>query len=388
MRQARDFYTSMNGLWASELMAGAQSLVDQIIYAFLGQDWGIFNWMLTGIVSVVQTVAQAMVNVIFPGAPGAIDYLTAAPEALADVAGNIATTLVMMQGQRRYIQYTFIPQVQAYDISVSYTLYYQLRSLAYSLYYGALNALYASVNGLYSYIGQEVSYLTHYLVSVQNALYSYIGQIYNILSGAIAQAVVNANARMDNLNLRMTQYVNSVENELKDSISTLRFEMIAAIAAASALITDVVIPGAFAVFKLEQTAEIAAGMDVLYPIAAAQIDKTALQFALTAPQVAARALDVPPEAVPGIGGMAEALTAATVFATSVQASACAPLFNKLHQFADDTAELDGVVATVILAGMVTAMVAAPEESATAVADVLAGPLNAFGTSALSLIGLG
>lgn len=388
MRQPRDLYTTMNGLFAVQLMAALQTIVDLVLNGLGGQDWGVFDWIRQSLLSAVLDITQSIVATMFPGAPGASDYLIAAPEALADVAGNIATTLVEMQAQRRYVQYQFIPAVQAYDIGVSYGLFYQLSNTVYSLYYSTINALYSNVGALYGYINREVSYLSSYVAAVQQSLYVYIGRVYDTLVSALNQAVVNANNRMDALNIGMRHYVDSVASDLRDAIDTAKLELTLAIGALGTFISVVEIPGALAAFKVEQTAEIAAGMDVLYPVAAASVDKAALEFALSLPQVSARALDVPPEAVPGIGGMAEALTAATVFETAVTSNACAPLWTKLHEFADDTAELDGVVSTVLLAGLVTAMTLAPEATATVVADVIAGPLNDMGTRALSLIGLG
>lgn len=388
MRQPRDLYTTMNGLFSVQLMAALQTIVDLILTGVGGQDWGIFNWIRDGLQTAILDITQSIVAVMFPGAPGAADYLIAAPEALADVAGNIATTLVEMQAQRRYVQYQFIPAVQAYDISVSYGLFNQLSNTVYGLYYSVVNALYSNVSALYGYINRETSFLSSYVSAVQESLSVYIGRVYDVLAAALNQAVIAVNNRMDELNIGMRHYVDSLAGQLRDAITTAKLELTLAIGALGVFISTVEIPGALATFKLEQTAEIAAGLDVLYPVAAVSIDKAALQFALSLPQVSARALDVPPEAVPGVGGMAEALASATVFETAVTASACAPLWTKLNEFADDTAELDGVVSTVLLAGLVTAMATAPEQTATVVADAIAGPLNDIGVSALNLIGLG
>lgn len=387
MRQPRDLYTTMNGLFSVQLMAALQTIVDLILIGLGGQNWGFFDFIRQSIFSVILDVTQSIVATMFPGAPGAGDYLIAAPEALADVAGNTATTLVEMQGQRRWIQYTYIPQVSSMDQNLSWSLYYDVRGTAFQLYYALLASLYASVNALYAYIGQQTALLTRYIESVQNAAFGYTRDVYNALLAYARDINTTLTQLIDQTRRDTLAYVDQVRSDLQDNIDTLAFTTAAALAAAVAWITGVEIPGAIAAFKLEQTAEIAAGMDVLYPVAAASVDKAALQFALTLPLVSARALDVPPEAVPGVGGMAEALTAVSVFETAVTSNACAPIWTKLHEFADDTAELDGVVATVLLAGMVTAMVGAPEETATVVADALAGPLNDIAVQALSLVGL-
>lgn len=388
MRQPRDLYTTMNGLFSVQLMAALQTIVDLIFRGLSTVSWGVFDWIRQSLYAILTDVTNSIVATMFPGAPGAADYLITGPESLADVAGNIATTLVEMQYQRRYVQYTYIPAVSAQDQAVSWQVYWLNYNLSYNLYNQAIGALYGAVNSLYAYISGQVRYLTNYIVAVDNQALSYTTSVYNALSAALNNAVITVDNRMDGIRNQIVSYINSIESSLRDSIDATRLAAAAALAAAVAWITGVEIPGAIFAFKLEQTAEIAAGMDVLYPVAAASIDKAALQLATTLPLVSARALDVPPEAVPGVGGMAEALTAATVFETAVTSNACAPLWTKLHEFADDTAELDGVVSTVLLAGLVTAMVTAPEETATVIADAIAGPLNDMGTQALSLIGLG
>lgn len=388
MRQPRDAYTTANGLWSFLAMAGAQNLIDQVYQALGGQHWGVFNWILDGLRTAVLDIARTLVDWTFPGAPGSIDYLTAAPEALADAVGNIATTLVMMRDQRRWIEFTFIPEVQQVDWARMADYYQANRNLAYQLYYQAVNYTTASVNSIDTYVNAQVNYLTRQMNADLNESLNFTSQVYQLLSNALNLAVITANNRMDLLNNRMTQYVNSVRDALNGSISNLRIATVAAIAALGAFLTGVYIPGAFAAFKVEQTAEIAAGMDVGYPLAAASIDKTALQLAPTLPLVSARVLDVPPEAIPGIGGMAEALTAAAAFEAAVSSNACAPLWTKLHEFADDTAELDGIAGTVLLGALVTAMVTAPHDTAAVIADTIAGPLNDIGVEALGLIGLG
>jgi hypothetical protein len=388
MREPRDFNTSMNGVWSSVLMAGAQALVDNISRALGAGSWGFLSFLPNTLRSILDDVSRSVINSTFPGAPGAVDYFTAGPEAMANAVGVIATTLVEMQYQRRYLQNTLIPQAISTSENLSWSLYYTVRSLAYSLYNSAIGDITGSVNALYASLASDVAYLSRYIGQVQSGDLAYAKSLYQAALAALAQAVVTADARMDALNARMTTFVTGIRDALQSSITTLRLEAFAAIAAATAYITVVAIPGALAAYTELTIAQIALGMDILWPIAARQITHTAEQFIVGLPLVAARALDVPPEAVPGIGGLAEALASATVFATAVQDQACAPLWTQLHQFGEDTAELDGVVATVLLAGLVTAMVTAPVDTAAGIADAIAGPLNDMGVAVLSLIGLG
>lgn len=369
------------------MMAGIQYVMDGVHNAINQQQWWPFNWLKDNVNAIIDDLLRWIVGGIFPGAPGSIDYFTSGPEALVYMSGAIYDTLAFFHMQRRYIQYTLIPQQIDSVVNLAWSLATSAERYAQSLYYDALNALYASVNSIYSYIGAEVRYLSDALTSGFGTVYAYIHGVQSSILDTVARDVAGLNATINQLRQSLTSFIVQVRDDAAHNLTIAKAEAAAALAAAVAFIIGVVIPGALVAFKAEQTAEIAVGMDALWPLAAGSIDKTALQLALTLPLVSARALDVPPEAIPGIGGMAEALAAGAVFEAAVSSNACAPLWTKLHEFADDTAELEGLVGTVLLGGMVAAMVTAPEDAAAVIADSVAGPLNEAATAVLSLIGL-
>lgn len=387
MRRPADFQTSLYGFFAASLMASVQYVVDGIYAAIDRQNWWPINWLKDDVEQVLDDALQWIIGGIFPGAPGSIDYFTSGPEALVYMSGAIYDTLSFFHMQRQYIQYTLIPS-QIYQVeNLVWSLYYGSEDYSRSLYYQALNALYSGINSVYSYIGSEVNYLTNVIDSGFSTVYAYVHNVQSSLLDTIARDVATLNLTISQLRQSLTSFITQVRDDAAHNLAVAKVEAAAALAAAVTWITAVVIPGAFAAYTVEMTALIAAGMDVLWPVAASSIDSTALQLATTLPLVSARALDVPPEALPGIGGMAEALAAEAAFVTAVQSNACAPLWTKMHEFADDTAELDGLVSTVLLTGMVAAMVSAPVDTAAAIADTVAGPLNDAAQAVLSLIGL-
>lgn len=387
MRQPRDFQTTMNGLWSAEMMGGIQYTMQGIYDSLNRQDWGPFGFIKNGILQIADDFLLWIANRMYPGAPGSVDWLTAGPEALADVAGTAATTLVTMQGQRRWIQNYLVPATENRVTALAWSLYYDVRATAYNLYYSALSALYGDINSVYSYLYREVSYLTQQISTAEGVALAYTRGVYNALVDTINRVVVTANLRMDALHAKAIAFTVQVRDDAARALNLAKLELGAAIAALSLWLTTIYIPGAFAAYTELTIAQIAAGMDLLWPMVFRNVEVTALKLLATLPLVSARALDVPPEPVPGVGGLAEATASALGFVTAVQSSGCAPLFDKLHQFADDTAELDGLITTVLLGGLVTAMVTAPEDTAAVIADTVGGPANEFATSVLSLIGL-
>lgn len=387
MRQPQDFQITMNGLWSAELMGGIQYTMDGVYSSLNKQNWGPFGFVKNAILQILDDFLLWVFNRMFPGAPGSIDWLTAGPEALADVAGTTATTLVQMQAQRRWLQYTWIPAVQQVDWARMDGYYWANRNLAYQLYGYAINALSGAVNSIYTYLGAEVAYLTAQINTAEGVALAYTRSVYAVLVDTVNRVVVAANNRMDALHANEIAFTTQVRDNAAHALSLAKVELAAAITALGLWLTTTYIPGAFLAYTELTIAQIAAGMDLLWPMVFRNVEVTALKLLGTLPLVSARALDVPPEPVPGVGGLAEATAAALGFTTAVQASACAPMWDKLHQFADDTAELDGLVTTVLLGGLVAAMVAAPEATAAGIADAVAGPLNEAAVSVLSLVGL-
>lgn len=388
MRRPDDFLTSMRGLFAAQMMGAADNVTQTISAALHYVNWWPFNGLVDPLVSAIQTASVYLANALFPGAPGAINYLTSGPEDLVYIAGNIYDTLAFFHAQRRYIQYQLIPAVQAQDQGLSWALYYNATNLAYQLYGQAINALYGAINAVYNYIYGSNAYILNYVSTNISMVLFYARSLYDSAIQQLVSVMVQLEARMDAEYHSALDYTTRVRDDLTNALNLAKLELAAAIAALGLWLTTTYIPGAFAAYTELTIAQIAAGMDVLWPFAARSIDATALKLATSLPLVAARAADVPPEPIPGVGGMAEALASSVGFLAAVADSAVAPMHVNLHKFGEDTHELGGIIGTVLLGGLVVAAVTAPEATATVVADAVANPLNDVLHGALSLIGLG
>lgn len=244
------------------------------------------------------------------------------------------------------------------------------------------------INGMYDFVvstrnalqateRRDIASVTTFINQVQAALKSTIAAYVEFLTAEIAKVAANAKASLD-------QAVSS----LSHAITVAKLEGAAALAAAVAFITTMAIPDALVAYTATQAAALAAATDVLWPLVDEATGSTALQLATTLPAVAEREADVPPELVPGVPGLGEGVAAALGFVTAVQSQACAPLWRKLHQVAEDESEISGIMGTLVLGGLAVAAIAAPATTATAVADAIAVPIDLATTGILGMLGLG
>lgn len=336
---------------------------------------------------VVNGALNNLVNATVNAQPGASDWL-----------------ITIAESPGRAVEYTRIATVN-HRAQIHWINDQQLPSY----YNSAIQFARDSVNGVYWYIGQyvwprfendeyytstivnalnyDVNYLNNMIVNWFNSAISYTNSVESYLYNYDNYLYNQAIAYTYNFGMSVYNWAKQRTDDLQSQINSLRFWTEAQLAALSLFITTIAIPGAIAAFKAEQTAEIALGMDELWPLVAKSVDVSAAQIALTKPTIALRAVAVPPEPVPGIGGAVEALTAATSYHAALSEGVTVPLWNKLHTFADDISGLPALVELVILGGFTTAAITAPEATATVVAHVLANPLDTMLTDALKLIGL-
>ena len=375
-------------MFAAQMMASVQVMMQGVWDAVHRINWWPIEFIVNDILQVANDLLQWITDVMYPGAPASLDYFISAPEAIVYTAGDIFDTLAFFHAQRRYIQYQLIPQTSYNDQILSWNLYYTATNLAYALYNQAINALYGAVNSVYGYIYSSEQYILNYVNGNVSMLEFYARSLYDSAIQQLTSVMVQLEARMDAEYRSALDYTTRVKNDLTDALNLAKLELTAAIAALGAWLTTVYIPGAFTAYTELTIAQIAAGMDILWPFAARSITATAVKLATSLPLVAARALDVPPEPIPGVGGMAEALASSVGFLAAVADSATAPMYTNLHQFGQDTHELGGIVGTALLGGLVVAAVTAPHATGTAIADAIANPLNDVFTGAMSLLGIG
>jgi hypothetical protein len=387
MREPNDFATSVDGIFGSIALIGVNQVTAAIHNSISQQPVISQSFFGDDLHHLVDDVANWLLSFVGPSAGGSINYWVAAPEGMYNMFAMVAETLRVHQSQRRYVQYNYVPYLINGMFSYVNSEYNALRGWDWWTLSQA--EIYASNLG---------NYLYHLIWSNQAAAYSYANQIGNMIAAyaksladnlqwEIVFDVHNLEALVSRVENDIVTLVNTTKSDLNRSIRLTALAAAAALAAALTFITTTFVPEALLAFKAEQTAEIAAGLDILWPLTAKSIDVAAALVAPTLPLVAARALDVPPEPIPGVGGGFEAVAAGESFLAALAANATAPMWNKLHKFADDTSELGGIIGTSIMAGLVTAFVLAPERSAAIVADTVAGPLNDAGVAVLKFIGL-
>lgn len=388
MRAPQDFTTTMNGMWSSLLMSAMDYTLNAVWDALNRLGWGPLQWIVSDLEGVVNNVATWITNVIFPGAPGAVDWLTAEPEGLATIARATGDTLVAHQSKIRYIANVLVPQIAS--LLTNY-VDDKFNWVEWEIRFD-VNNLTSYIDDMYSRVEAEIRFdvinLTDYVIQTNTQTRQVIENVFQYIENEIRFDVNNLtsyiNQNVSTLNSRIT----SVENTLNLELAAAVAAAAAALAAAVNFITDVFVPGAFVAYTAENTAALAAATDILWPLLAEETDATSASILLTLPTVALRAADVPPELAPWLPGLGEGVVAALTFHGALHQYATAPLFNKLHTFADDIAGLPGIISTVIIGVLAAGAITAPETTATVVADTLAGPLDSLLTGALSLIGLG
>lgn len=388
MRAPRDFVTTFNGLWASLLMASLNWTLDGIWSALNNLNWWPLEPVLYALENAINNFAGWAGNALFPGAGGAIDYLLAGPEGLATIARATGDTLVAHQNRMRYFQYTAIPNATIW--ANDYTDY-RFGNVEWEIRFD-VNNLDAYIADTYWRVENDLSWIARQIyqsiVDVAVSLQQHTDNLFHYTEWEIRYDVTNIinylNQQVTNLNNR----INAVQKQLSDAINSARAQCLAATAALGLFISTVEIPGALEAYTAINTAALAAATDILWPLLAEETDATAASILLTLPTVAARAADIPPELLPWLPGLGEGVVAALTFHGALHQSATAPLYNKLHQFADEIAGLPGIITTLIIGVLAAGAITAPQTTATVVADTLAGPLDTLLTGALGILGLG
>jgi hypothetical protein len=375
---------TMSGLFFLLFNSVIWAVADVIRRAISWIPFGVGNNLANAVVD----IANNIINGFSPGAPAATAWFNSIAGTTYWVARNTREATTAHSWRLNYIGYTLV--VLYYNAAVQY----------------AFNA----VSGVYNYISQwvwpNINSLWNYASSIASTLNAWVGYLqariqdnFNFLLYLVdsdyqatiryanivyTYAIMYTNQVRDILNVSIRDVFDRVESD----ISNLNMRVQAEFAALTVFMTTVFVPQALALFKAEQTAEIAAGMDPLWPLVSKATTVTAGLLATSLPAVAIRAAAVPAEPVPGVGGEAEALAAAHAFTTALGEHAVAPLWRNLHRFGEDLQSLDGVIGTVILGAFTTAAIAAPKQTADIVASVLANPLDDILIATAESLGLG
>lgn len=381
-RMPQNFYVTMRGMASSMLMAVFTAITDSLV-GWMGNVPIVGGWLRDAI----NGAAQAIADGIIPGAPGAGDWLIT----IAETPGRaIEYTRVALEAHHtalHWIADTLIPV----NVNNIYNVVNQWVQNVYNYIAWAVfpaindvqayaNSLAVALNGWVAWLQWDISFYYNasisYTQNVRLELINYDNYLYN------AAITYTYNMALD-IRAAMITIRDNLQSQIDSNYRTLQFEL----AAAVTFITTVFVPGAIAAFKAEQTIEIAAGMDELWPLVFAASDAAALRLAPRHPLVAARAVAIPPEPVPGIGGAVEALTAAMAFQASALESVTVPLSAHLQTFGEDLSESEGILSTIILGAFTVAAIEDPSAVATATQDALQLVLEAPLTAVAEALGI-
>lgn len=362
--------TTMAGQFTAEIFSVAWVLVTSLFYPF-------FRIPIVGgwIQSIVADANNNLLNALQPAGPGVVDWWITLAETPGRGIQYTRWALEAHKGWIKWIVYQVIPDW--FNGAIRYTtdaingVYWYLH--AYIEPY--LDSLQWQINNTNYVLMLWVHYLDNEIVSYFNVSIDYTNQVYYTLQN-YANYLYNQSIEYTyNVSQEIVAYIRTVRDELLSEIADTKRVLQFELAAAVTFITTVFVPAAIAAFKLEQTEEIAVGMDALWPLVAKSMDMSALAIVLRHPTVAARAALIPPEPVPGIGGAVEALTSALSFQSAVTESITTPMATNLEQFGEDIHGLGVLIPTVILGGFTAAAIAEPKGTAHVAAEWLFESIN-------------
>lgn len=373
----------MAGLLTAIVFSAVWTLVESLFYPF-------FKIPVVGpwIQNVVTDAGNNLLNSLQPAGPGVSDWFITIAETPGRAIQYTNWTVSAHRAHISYVVYNLLPTY--YNAAIDYA-----RNSVDGVYAWINNYVFSDINSLWSYasgIANALNIWVNYLQTIMNQYYEsslqYAYSLYQQNLNYIIYLYNQSIAYTYNTAETLLKYINDTRNAIEGDIHNVKLTLEFELAAATTLITTVVIPGAIAAFKAEQTVEIAAGMDELWPLVAKSTDVSAGLLAVRHPTVAARAIALPPEPVPGIGGAVEALSASASYQSAVTESIITPMMNNLEQFGEDLTSLKGIIPTVIIGGLTVAAIADPKDTADFVATWFFESFSDIMTGIAETIGIG
>lgn len=379
---------TFTGLAALQMLAMGNNLLDALQRGIdSGGGGGILKTVNNWAIGIVRNVFNSVVDFLAPSAPGYFPYLQTDPSWMETLALSTANTFSVHRSHISWLRSSLIP-------------WYYNQSLL------AISALRADENGA---IARLQSNLQKQLGTTFNQLHQYTTDVYNTLLRDINNAEQSAidwtNKTETALNAEILSVYSQVLKDINNAYSlavtytdkqisavnskltAVSLSLTAAIAASAAFITTQVVPDAVEAGVAALNAEAAASMDIGWEYVATVANRAmaAMTVADTNPLWLTDLLSEIPAT--SLAAADADLVSGLKLLVDWVAHAGTPLYSNLKSFGEDTAELDGVLTTVLLGAFGVAAVTEPGPTATAVVDVLADPLNEVLTAAAGLFGL-
>lgn len=378
---------TMTGLAALMTLSAGNEIFDKIISKINSGSGGILKTVADWLVNRLRDAFNAVVTFLNPTAPGAFGWLMADPSWLDTLFTSTYTTLGAHRSRLLWLQNTYIKGIhvlltrdinRAHDDALSWTnkVGNALNQSMVNIY----NNLRAQINSLHVTLTNDINRshddsLRWTNISISNVTNT-INQLYNWTNG---QITATRNAAI--------AYTNKQISAVESKLTALGLTLAASIAALGAFLTTVVIPDAIEASVIALNAEAAVAMDLKWELVATTGNKALAELGL-ADLNPLWLTDVLSE-IPAVS-IADAdldITSALKLLMDYLNRAGVPLYKNLKQFGEDTAELDGLITTVLLGGLTTAAVLDPRGTADVLTDVLGGPLVDVLTELADVVGL-
>lgn len=386
MRSPRDLVSTMWSNSALQLISSGDNFINSFVRSIGVSHVPVLGSVVSWMAGMVRTAWNNIVSLLAPGANASNDYYASAPEAINNIGNAAASSLSAHSGWIHWGIQQYVPDYVNNVYNQIYNWINRLTNTVYQLYDDSLNFTIAErdasdaytsnvYNTLYSMIIRYFNSTNAFITDVANSLNQYIAQVYQVLL-----------ADLLNVQNYLVSYANDLHSDAVSRINAAVIALEAQLAAAVTFLTVTVIPGAIEANNLAMNAATAAAVAVFWEDVATTNNANLAQLTLIDP-TGIWEIDglpeIPPIVIPeAIAESVDALRLPMDFL----AKAGIPLYRNLKQFGQDTNDLDGVVTTVLLGGLLVAAVTAPEDTATLIATTIAGPLNAVATSLVDLLG--
>lgn len=378
---------TMTGIWALQILASGNQLITKIEDALNSGSGGVLKTVETWLLERVRDIYNAVVGFLAPQGPGAFGWLEAAPSWLDTLFTATYTTLSEHRSRLLWLQNGYIPTIHKQlnlDIGNAEDA---AKAWASRLANDSTVAMEALWNQLHANLTADVATLNRAIVSAHDDALEWTNKQVTTLSADIVAVVKFVQQQAAAAVAAAKAYTDGQIKSVNTKLTLLGISTAAALAAAVSFIVGTAIPDAIEIAVGALNAEAAASMLLQWEIVATTTNRWLAELTLADlnPVWATNVVSELPAT--SIAAADADLTAGLKAVTDYVGNAGVPLYRNLRQFGEDTAELDGVITTVLLGGFTAAAVADPEGTADVVGELLAGPLNDVLIAVTGLVGL-
>jgi hypothetical protein len=378
---------TMTGIWALQILASGNQLLTKIEDGINSGSGGVLKTVENWLLERVRDIYNGVVGFLAPQGPGAFGWLEAAPSWLDTLFTATYSTLSEHRSRLLWLQNGFIAAIHKQlnlDIGNAEDSAKEWASKLATSLTNAMIALWSQVN---AHLAADVATLNRTIVSAHDDALRWTNKQVAILSADIVAIVKFVQQQAAAAVAAAKAYTDGQIKSVNTKLTLLGITTAAALAAAVSFIVGTAIPDAIEIAIGALNAEAAASMLLQWEIVATTTNRWLAELTLVDlnPVWATNVVSELPAT--SLAAADADLTGGLKAVTDYIGNAGVPLYRNLKSFGEDTAELDGVITTVLLGGLTAAAVADPEGTADVVDELLAAPLNDVLTAVTGLVGL-